>query len=238
MVYCLDPTKRGRWHHHLCAALQELLNLPEIPLFLTPCYTATLDTWFDPQTQQFRIAAEAYPLVLRHQAVLNAIFAIDHLVWQSVSCPEGLCDPLVLNSYRQQFPQLWQHHNLVVRLDSLNSPATLAPNPALSSAAEMAELPPERDMQGYVLRLFVAGHSTATEQILKNLHLLLTRHLKRPYTLRVIDVTKQPEQAEQDQVSATPTLVKAWPHPVRRLVGDLNNLERLGRMLNHLESEE
>jgi circadian clock protein KaiB len=70
-----------------------------------------------------------------------------------------------------------------------------------------------------------------TERILQNLHQLLERSLAFPYTLKVIDVLTHPEQAEINQVSATPTLVKVWPHPVRRIVGELDNVDRLLNIL-------
>ncbi|MBD0308780.1 MAG: circadian clock protein KaiB, partial [Microcoleus sp. T1-bin1] len=47
----------------------------------------------------------------------------------------------------------------------------------------------------------------------------------------VIDVLKHPEQAEADQISATPTLIKIWPKPVRRMVGELNDDEKIMRLL-------
>lgn len=74
LIYCIDPSKQGRWHLNLCATLQEILDLPEPPHFLVPCYTATIDHWLDPRTQQIRTFAEAYPAVMRHQALLNAYF--------------------------------------------------------------------------------------------------------------------------------------------------------------------
>jgi circadian clock protein KaiB len=241
LIYCVDPTKQGLWHHHLCSVLQELLDLPEPPLFLTPCFTATVDCWFDAHTQQLQISAEAYPLVLRHQAILNALFETPSLAWQTAACPQGLCDPLVLNSYRQQFPQLWQHHNLVIKVNRPSAPSltvdgrTFALSPDNTSHPSAVSFLPESEMKGYVLRLFVAGHSHATEETLESLHQLLGQSLNYPYTLKVIDVMKQPEQAEADQVTATPTLVKVWPKPVRRLVGNLNNLDKLLRILNPLE---
>lgn len=223
LVYCIDPTKQGRWHLQLCTALQELLDLAEPPLFLCPCYTATLDRWLD-QTQQIHLSAEAFPPVLRYQGLLNVIFETPNIDWKLNRYSEGICDPLVLKTYRHQFPQLWENHDLVVRVDG----------PPLASVWPLATTkhPPDpSETQGYVLRLFVAGHSIATEQTLKNLHLLLNQVLRAPYTLRVIDVTKQPEQAEVDQVTATPTLVKAWPAPLRRLVGDLENVDKVLRLL-------
>jgi circadian clock protein KaiB len=47
--------------------------------------------------------------------------------------------------------------------------------------------------------------------------------LHLPYTLKVIDVRKHPEQAEADQITATPTLVKVSPEPIRRIVGEVDN---------------
>jgi circadian clock protein KaiB len=230
LVYCIDPSKQGRWHLHLCAALQEILDLPEPPHFLVPCYTATIDYWLDPRSQQIQTFAEAYPAVMRHQAVLNAIFGTRDLIWQTAPWQEGLCDRLVLATYRSTFPQLWQDHDLIVRLDSghVTTPQSQPKPLSIQSNPVNAE--------GYVLRLFVAGNSATNEQILQNLHELLERSLKHPYTLKVIDVLTHPEQAEIDQVSATPTLVKAWPYPIRRIVGNLDNVDKLLQVLGVKES--
>ncbi|WP_026735046.1 circadian clock KaiB family protein [Fischerella sp. PCC 9605] len=226
LIYCIDPHKQGRWHLHLCATLQEILDLPEPPHFLVPCYTATIDHWLDPRTQQIRTFAEAYPAVMRHQAVLNAIFGTGELVWQSAPWQEGLCDRMVLTSYRSLFPQLWEDHDLIVRLD---------PFEAVPYYQESATLQVQPNTQGYVLRLFVAGHSPGIERILQNLHELLERFLGQPYTLKVIDVVTHPEQAEVNQVTATPTLVKVWPVPIRRIVGDLDNVDKILQMLGAKE---
>ena len=101
-------TKQGRWHLHLCAALQEILDFPKPPHFPVPCYTATIDHWLNPRTQQVQIFAEAYPAVMRHQAVLNVIFATGDLLQQSAAWQDGLCDRLVLSTYRTTFEQLWE----------------------------------------------------------------------------------------------------------------------------------
>lgn len=87
------------------------------------------------------------------------------------------------------------------------------------------------NIPGYVLRLFVTGHNVNTERILQNLHHLLERSLVFPYSLKVIDVLTHPEQAEINQVSATPTLVKVWPHPIRRIVGKLDDVDKLLHIL-------
>jgi len=235
LIYCIDPNKQKRWHLHLCVALQEILGLAEPPHFLVPCYTATIDRWLDPQTQQVRVFAEAYPPVLRHQALLNALFETKHLVWQPVPITNGLCEPVVLAMHRRQFPQLWESHELIVRFDQNFSRWDNAV-PRRSPDLDETTPPPERTAQGYVLRLFVSGHSAATERTLQTLHELLENSLHHPYTLKVIDILKHPEQAETDQVSATPTLVRVWPRPVRRIVGELNNVNRILQVLGASET--
>jgi circadian clock protein KaiB len=226
LIYCIDPHKQGRWHSHLCGALQEILDLSEPPHFLVPCYTATIDHWLDHQTQQVKTFAEAYPAVLKHQVILNAVFNTSDLVWQPAPWEDGLCDRMVLGTYRAAFPQLWEDHDLIVNLDlSEQAPKYYPPVKTVAKAP----------LKTYVLRLFVAGHSANTERILQNLHELLERSLGYPYTMKVVDVLTNPEQAEIDQVSATPTLVKVWPLPIRRLVGDLDNAGKILQMLGAID---
>ncbi len=220
LVYCIDPQKQNRWHLQLCLFLQELLGLTEPPHFLVPCFTATIDRWQDPRTQSIHTFAEAYPLVFQQQALLNVIFGCTGQEWQMASHHNELCDLLMLASYRQQFPQLWDSHELIARLEPIALTSPLQPD--LASEHSWSMFPPD-EMEGYVLRLFVSGRSAATERILKTLHHLLETHLNQPYTLKVIDVRKHPEQAEADQITATPTLVKVQPAPVRRIVGGLDN---------------
>lgn len=267
LIYCIDSTKQERWHLHLCLGLQEILELPEPPHFLVPCFTATIDCWLNPRTEQVQIYAEAYPLVLRHQALLNAVFETGDLVWQPAPWLEGVCDSMALATYRPLFPQLWQDRDLIVHysLSQIKSPlkhkSNLVENYRLKTQLHLSnrleerhtnrdiktpgwELPLELDPNlpqliehqpleklSYVLRLFVAGHNANTERILQTLHQILEQSLHHPYTLKVIDVFKHPEQAEADQVSATPTLVKVSPSPTRRLVGDLDNATKILQML-------
>ena len=380
---------------YLCAALQEMLGLVEPPHFLVPGYTATIDRWLDPKTRQIRTSAEIYRPVQHHQALLSAVFGTGNLVWNVAPWQEGSCDPIVLETYRDQFPQLWEDHDLIVRFERSEQPShsyslnegyyTLQEplreigiptqpeelsidytNPIGTSTPttlENASLRegllyptshrsypyeeqgtrrvkpnhPERDQlpqretaiptagsldanafcilprlcptsfsgatdtdvpgvvnaslslkrsplekatseeptgltqkgyaeqptanantqgfanenashsqddsqhmdaqsqssraQGYVLRLFVSGNSPATEQTLKSLHELLENTIRHPYTLKVIDIFNHPDQAEENQISATPTLLRVRPLPVRRIVGDLNDLEKVLRIL-------
>ncbi|MBW4467514.1 MAG: circadian clock KaiB family protein [Pegethrix bostrychoides GSE-TBD4-15B] len=214
LVYCIDPQKQTHWHLQLCLFLQELLGLAEPPHFLVPCFTATVDHWLDPRSQTLTSFAEIYPYVSRHQTLLNALFGSTDLNWQPAH--RHSCDPLVIAAHRQQFPQLWQTHDLVARLQ----PAQPAVLPAPPQSHDMAE-------QGYVMRLFVSGSNSATERILTSLHHLLEHHLPQPYTLKVVDVRKHPELAEANQITATPTLIKLWPEPIRRIVGEIDDPVKL-----------
>ena len=207
-----------------------MLALPEPPHFLVPCYTATIDRWIDPKNQRMETFAEASPLVLRHQAFLNVLFGLEEsFVWQTSVCPEDLCNPVVLSTYRHTFPQLWDEHDLVVRLDRAE-PLSLR-DPSLSTRLAWSPSLKDETPSGCVLRLYVSGSNGTTENVLQDLHLLLEESLQQPYTLKVIDIHKHPEQAEADQIAATPTLIKVWPPPVRRIVGDLGDRNKVLQIL-------
>jgi circadian clock protein KaiB len=75
----------------------------------------------------------------------------------------------------------------------------------------------------YELRLYVAGNTSKSATALKNLKLYCEQHLKDQYTIEVIDLLKNPQLAEGDQILAVPTLVKKVPEPVRKIIGDLSN---------------
>lgn len=250
LIYCIDPSKQSRWHLHLCVALQEILGLSEPPHFLVPCYTATLDRWLDSHTQEIQYVAEIYPPVLRYQNLLNAVFQVEDLVWQIRS--EDVCNSMVVATYYEQFPELWENHDLVFQLPSQESPSIRESSLSSFRLAMRPENPPlwETDdhrsseldnspssfhlpeTHGYVLRLYVSGNSASTERTLQTLHKLLEESLGHPYTLKVVDVFRHPEQAELDQISATPTLIKIWPKPVRRIVGELDDLDKILRLLD------
>lgn len=229
LVYCIDPQKQSRWHLQLCTALQDILGLPESPYFLTPYYTATVDRWIDPATYDVKLMGEASPLVMRHQALLNAVFETGELVWQPIPGLGPLSNPMVINTYRQQFPQLWEDHDLVLRLERSEPVPHFMENNG--STLSWSPLPPEKTQQGYVLRLYVSGRSLATERILQSLHQSLERSLQQPYTLKVVDIHRYPDLAETDQVAATPTLVRVWPLPARRLIGDVDDPSKIAQVL-------
>jgi circadian clock protein KaiB len=73
----------------------------------------------------------------------------------------------------------------------------------------------------FFLRLYVAGATTRSRQALRRVYQLCEAELKDNYELEVIDVYQQPELARDNHIVATPTLVKEFPRPVRRFIGNL-----------------
>lgn len=79
----------------------------------------------------------------------------------------------------------------------------------------------------YALKLFITGHSLKSESAILNLRYICQRYLGGQAEVVIVDVLEQPELAEQDRIVATPTLIKEWPEPIRRIVGDLSNTRRV-----------
>jgi circadian clock protein KaiB len=79
----------------------------------------------------------------------------------------------------------------------------------------------------YVLRLYVAGSTPQSSRAIANLKRICEAHLKDRYDLTVVDLYEQRERARDDQIMVAPTLVRQSPLPVRRLIGDLSQTERV-----------
>ena len=77
------------------------------------------------------------------------------------------------------------------------------------------------------LRLYVAGQTGKSLQAFANLKRICEEHLGCRYTIEVVDLTKNPGLAKGDQIFALPTLVRKLPEPVRKIIGDLSNTERV-----------
>ncbi len=77
------------------------------------------------------------------------------------------------------------------------------------------------------LRLYIAGQTPKSVQALKNITQYCKEHLKGKYSIEVIDLLKNPQLAEGDQIFAIPTLVRKVPEPIRKIIGDLSNEERV-----------
>lgn len=79
----------------------------------------------------------------------------------------------------------------------------------------------------YVLRLYVTGMTPRAQEAVKNIKRICEEELKGRYELEIIDVYQQPELAKREQIIAAPTLIRKLPLPLRRLVGDMSNKEKV-----------
>jgi circadian clock protein KaiB len=79
----------------------------------------------------------------------------------------------------------------------------------------------------YELRLYIAGNTPKSSTALRNLKKYCEEHLKDEYSIEVIDLLQNPQLAKGDQILAVPTLVKKVPAPVRKIIGDLSNEEKV-----------
>ena len=79
----------------------------------------------------------------------------------------------------------------------------------------------------FELRLYVAGQTPKSLTALANLKRICETHLAGQYSIEVIDLTKNPALAAGDQILAVPTLVRRLPEPIRKIIGDLSNEERV-----------
>jgi circadian clock protein KaiB len=77
------------------------------------------------------------------------------------------------------------------------------------------------------LRLYVAGQTVNSVKALDNLKKLCEKHMAGQYTIEVIDLIQNPKLARGDQIIAVPTLVRNLPEPVRKIIGDLSDTERV-----------
>ena len=225
LIYGVDPNKQAQWHIHLCHGLHEILDLAAAPYFLVPGYTATVERWLDPTTNQLKTIAEVYPAAQRYIPLLQVLFGLETTTrWQVAPWQEEYCNRAVIETYRNRFPQLWQHHDLVVRLDPKTN----------SMVKDIAQKTSDTQVEGYNLRLFISSNNSRAEKTLNNIHRLLESGLTNPYTLKVIDVAKNPEQAALHQVITTPTLIRTSPQPVKRIVGQLDDIPRVLNIISSL----
>jgi circadian clock protein KaiB len=83
------------------------------------------------------------------------------------------------------------------------------------------------EQDGYNLRLYVAGQTPKSIAALANLKKLCEKHLPGRYTVEVIDLMKEPALAQRDQIVAIPTLIRHLPEPLKRIIGDLSNADKV-----------
>src|SRR5215813_11775470 len=98
-----------------------------------------------------------------------------------------------------------------------------------TKAKRTARKPPTDGSDGEVweLRLYVAGQTTKSLHAFANLKRICEQHLAGKYEIEVIDLLKNPQLAKGDQILALPTLVRKLPEPIRKIIGDLSNTERV-----------
>jgi circadian clock protein KaiB len=92
---------------------------------------------------------------------------------------------------------------------------------------DVAKSPAKQRKDKFVLRLFVAGATDKSRQALLRVRQLCEAELKGGCDLEVIDIYQQPKLARANQIVATPTLIKEFPKPVRRFIGNLVNIAGL-----------
>ena len=97
--------------------------------------------------------------------------------------------------------------------------------PAAKKTAKKKPTAPSPD--AWNLRLYVAGQTPKSITAFSNLQKLCEEHLKGKYKIEVIDLLQNPQLAKGDQILALPTLVRKLPVPVRKIIGDLSNTERV-----------
>lgn len=95
-------------------------------------------------------------------------------------------------------------------------------------------VPPDRPAGRYKLRLFITGSTPRSARAIENMRRICEERLKGRYDLDVVDVYQNPEASRELQIVATPTLVKVLPEPLRRIIGDLSDRERVLAGLNLL----
>lgn len=90
----------------------------------------------------------------------------------------------------------------------------------------------------YLLKLYITGKTPRTERAISNLRKLCDEVLAEEYEVEIIDVLEHPKLAEDERILATPTLIKKLPPPLRRVIGDLSDRDRVLLGLDLREKEE
>jgi circadian clock protein KaiB len=84
-----------------------------------------------------------------------------------------------------------------------------------------------KDTETYILKLYVAGQTPNSLAAFKNLKTICEKYLAGRYSIEIVDLLKNPKLAKGDQIIAVPTLVRQLPEPLRKIIGDLSNTERV-----------
>jgi circadian clock protein KaiB len=101
-----------------------------------------------------------------------------------------------------------------------------ASNPKHKSS-KLTEKPVQPEADKWILRLYIAGQTSKSITAFENLKKICEERLKNRYTIEVIDLILNPQLSREHQILAVPTLVRKLPVPVRKIIGDLSNTERV-----------
>jgi circadian clock protein KaiB len=103
----------------------------------------------------------------------------------------------------------------------------MTPNKNISETGLPKQKPDKKANDAWILRLYVAGQTPKSITAFKNLKAICEEQLKGKYQIEVIDLIKNPQLCREDQILAVPTLVRKLPAPVRKIIGDLSNTDRV-----------
>ena len=105
----------------------------------------------------------------------------------------------------------------------------------MSAHAAGTEIPSAAGGGNYVLRLYITGMTPRSAHAIENVRAICEEHLHGMYELEVVDLYQQPVLAKGEQIIAAPTLIKRLPLPLRRVIGDMSNTDRvlIGLDLRH-----
>lgn len=101
------------------------------------------------------------------------------------------------------------------------------PKTPKTSKAKKPSKPAARTSKAWELRLYVAGQTPRAVTAFQNLKNICEEHLNGCYSIEVIDLIKNPQLARGDQIIAVPTLVRKLPTPIKKIIGDLSDSERV-----------
>ena len=96
-----------------------------------------------------------------------------------------------------------------------------------SATESMEQALARQAKEKYVLKLYVTGMTARSQQALRNIKKIINENPDYNFDLEVIDIYQQPTLAKGDQIIAVPTLIKKLPSPLRRLIGDLSQEDRI-----------
>jgi circadian clock protein KaiB len=96
-----------------------------------------------------------------------------------------------------------------------------------SSTGEFDMTIADKNVDKYILRLYITGTTSRSVLAISNLKKICEEYLEGKYELKVIDLYKNPLLAKEEQIIAAPTLIKKLPLPLRRIIGDMSNEEKV-----------